>query len=467
MFASVMDEAKILIMRQDYAAAIPKLTEHLNGNFWDDEALFMLGGCFSAQGWHGLSVVLSTAAIQARAQGKGQPFPRALLNLGVAYRAEHHEAMAEKYWLEALKYERDAKERATLLSNISTLYLQRGAPEEAIKYADQAIGEDPKFPNSYANRGLACLEMGRWVEGWEGWKYTHATGDRPKRTYAGIPDWDGTPGQTVIVSGDQGIGDEIFFASALSDMQRVCKKVILDCHPRLPALFKRSFPEVEVHGTRKDLTDLPWFEGCGADAAVMLSDLFAFFRNKDGDWTGQPYLKAERAVNLADTMRREGGIAPLRIGLSWTGGTKATHQHRRTIPIDLLEPILQARPDAKWFSLQYTPDAARQVCEVEERTGIRIAHYPGQVEHYDYDRTASFVASLDLVITVPTTVHHLAGALGVPNWMLVHSRPDWRCQVKGETLPWYNSTRLYRQTIDGDWQDPISRVASDLGSFQP
>jgi hypothetical protein len=321
--------------------------------------------------------------------------------------------------------------------------------------------------------------MGRWAEGWPGWRYTHITGDRKKRTYEGVPDWDGTPGQTVIVFGDQGIGDEIFFSSALPDMQRYCKKVILDCHPRLPALFKRSFPEIEVHGTRKDLTELPWFDSCGAEAAVALSDLFSYFRLEDEDWPGTPYLKADpygRAIarqSVAAIAEPRDGKS-LRIGLSWTGGTKATRQHLRSIPISRLEPILRARPDAQWFSLQYTEDAARQVCAMEERTGIRIAHFPGWVESvgydgpetaYDYDRTASFVSSLDLVITVPTTVHHLAGALGVPNWLLVQSRPDWRCQVRGTTLPWYNSTKVYRQEADGDWFGPIARVADDLESF--
>lgn len=452
MFASALDEAGVLIMRHDYGGAIPKLVEHLNGNFFHDEALFMLGGCFSAQGMNGLAIVVINAAIQARA-AKGKQFPEALLELGSTYKAEYDNVMAEKCWLEALKCEDVPKERAKIFSNLATLYVHEGRPEGALKYCDEALALDPGLHKAWANRGMACLEMGRWAEGWEGWKHTHLSGDRPKATYADLPDWDGKSGQTVIVYGDQGIGDELFFASALADMQRVCKKVILDCHPRLPALFKRSFPAVEVHGTRKDLSDLPWFANSGADAAVALSDLFSFFRLKDEDWPGVPYLRAERMAVMRGNMR---------IGISWTGGTKATRQHLRSMSISEFEPIIQAMPDAQWFSLQYTPDAARQVCEMEERTGIRIAHYPGWVETYEYDRTASFVASLDLVITVPTTIHHLGGALGVPTWTLVQSRPSWRYMAKGERLPWYNSVRLFRQERDGDWRDPINRVAQEL-----
>jgi tetratricopeptide (TPR) repeat protein len=377
--------------------------------------------------------------------------------LGCAYRAEHRNDMAEKFWLEALKYETAPKAISGHLGNLAALFLQEGQPERALKYAIEALEKDPANPKALANHGIACLELGRWKEGWEGWKYTHVTGDRPKRTYQGIPDWDGSPGKTVIVSGDQGIGDEIFFASALPDMQRVCKKVILDCHPRLPALFKRSFPEVEVYGTRKDLSDLPWFEGSGAEAAVMLSDLFSFFRNSDAEWgNGAAYLKAMPALFGRDKMR---------IGLSWTGGTKHTRTDLRSLPIEMLEPILQAKPDAEWVSLQYTADAARDVCFLEERTGIRISHFPSWVECYEYDNTASFVKSLNLVITVCTTIHHLGGALGVPTWTLVPSRPSWRYMVKGDKLPWYNSVRLFRQERDGDWRDPINRVAQELAAL--
>lgn len=457
MFASPLDEARVLIMRNEYDSAIRVLGNFLNGDFFHDEALFMLGGCFAAGGMNGLGAVLTSTAIDVR-KAKGKQFPEALLNLGAAYKAENKNELAERYWLESLKHETVPKERAKILCNIAGLYVHEGQPEKGVHYADLALKEDPNAHKAHANRGMACLELGRWKEGWEGWRHTYASGDRTKRSYGDLPEWDGSPGKTVIVWGDQGIGDELFFASALNDMQGVCKKVILDCHPRLPKLFKRSFPEIEVYGTRKDLSELPWLDGSGADAHIALADLFSFFRNADEDWPGVPYLKAE---HMAVYMRE-----PLRVGLSWTGGSKVTRQHLRSMPLEALEPILQARPDAKWFSLQYTPNAAREVCELEERTGIRISHYPSWVECYDYDRTASFVASLDLVITVCTTVHHLGGSLGVPTWTLVPSRPSWRYMAKGDRLPWYNSVKVYRQERDGDWRGPINRISRDLMSFE-
>jgi tetratricopeptide (TPR) repeat protein len=465
MVPTMLDEAKALVLKGDVDAAMRKLTGFLNGDFFNEEALFMLGNCFMSGGMHGLAAVVTSAAIDARAT-RGQHYPEALLNLGGSYKTARRNDVAEKIWLEALKHEPLPRRRTLILSNIAGLYVNEGQPEKAIEWCDLALKEDPQNHGAAAQRGMACLELGRWREGWEGWKHTYASHDRRRRNYGDhIPEWTGTMGQRVIVYGDQGVGDEIYYASCLADMAQVCRSVILDCHPRLDKLFARSFPEFEVHGTRKDLTELPWLRDCGAEAAIALADLPGHFRNRNSEWgDGRAYLKAEGPGIVV------GARPGPRIGISWTGGTRRTRSELRSIPIEALEPILRARPDAQWFSLQYTPDkaenqpdAARQVCELEERTGIRISHYPGWVECFDYDRTASFVASLDLVITVPTTVHHLAGSIGVPVWTLVPSRPSWRYQIKGERLPWYASARLFRQDADGDWSGPIARVAKELG----
>jgi tetratricopeptide (TPR) repeat protein len=464
MVPTLLDEAKALVLKGDIDAAMRKCTEFLNGDFFNDEALFMLGNCFNVGGMHGLAAVVTSAAIDARASRGGQ-FPEALLNLGGSYKAGRQNDMAERIWAKALSCEQQPRRRAIIMSNMAGLYVNEGQPERAIEWCDWALKEDPGCHAAATQRGMACLELGRWREGWEGWRHTYASHDRRHRNYGeNIPQWTGAMGQTVIVYGDQGVGDEIYYASCLADMAEVCRKVILDCHPRLDKLFARSFPEFEVYGTRKDLTELPWLRDCGAQAAVALADLPGHFRNTDAEWgDGRAYLKAETPGIVV------GARFSPRIGISWTGGTKRTRSDLRSIPIEMLEPILRARPDAQWFSLQYTPDkaenqpdAARQVCELEERTGLRISHYPGWVECFDYDHTASFVSSLDLVITVCTTVHHLAGSIGVPVWTLVPSRPSWRYQLKGERLPWYGSARLFRQETDGDWSGPIVRVAQEL-----
>lgn len=465
-----IEEAKALIAKGAHAEAIEKLANFLNTDFYNEEALFLIGASLMTEGKAGLGAILTSAAIDARAV-KGQRYPEAMGNLGWAYKAEGHREMALKIWLDTLECETLSTERSKYLSNIGSLFINTGCPEKAIPWFEKAIEEDPNNWSAYANRGMAYLEMGRWREGWAGFSYTYLTNDRHRRNYKGLPTWDGSPGKRVIVFGDQGVGDEIYFASCMDDMIGCSEKVVFDCHPRLEHLFRRSFPDVEVHGTRKHISDLDWLPTCEADAVIGLADLPRFFRN-DGEWDGRPYLKAPALPDYSAQFRDEPIERPLRIGLSWTGGTKGTHKEWRSVSLDMLAPIIRARP-AHFFSLQYSPPdgtdsgrAAREVCDLEERTGLRISHFPAWVECFDYDRTASFIASLDLVISVCTTVHHCAGALGVPVWTMVPSKPSWRYGVSGETLPWYGSATLYRQE-GSDWAGLIERVASDLDGFAP
>lgn len=451
-----LEEAQALIVKGAIGEAINKLSFFLNTDFWNAEALFMLGSALMSQGQNGVGAVLTSAAIDAMA-ATGKSFPEAMTNLGAAYKAEHQDEAALKVWIDALNCERLPIERAKIMTNISGLFVNAGCPEKAVPWCERALDEDPNAWGAQTNRGMAYLEMGRWREGWAGFAYTYLTGDRQRRAYKELPEWDGKPGRKVIVFGDQGIGDEIYFANCLPDLIGISERVILDCHPRLTRLFERSFPAVEVHGTRKHLSDLEWVPASDADSVIGLADLPRFFRNRDEEWSGRPYLLPSPW---------EGERTPLRIGVSWTGGSKRTHQERRSLPLEALAPIIEARPDAQWFSLQYTPNAAREVCELEERTGIRVAHYPGWVECFDYDRTASFVASLDLVITVCTTVHHAGGALGIPTWTLVPHGCSWRYGGGTDRLPWYGSAKLYRQDEDGDWSGPIERIVREIADLR-
>lgn len=243
-------------------------------------------------------------------------------------------------------------------------------------------------------------------------------------------------------------------------MLKRCRKVILDCHPRLVDLFRRSFPDAEIHGTRKQMSSLPWFETANPkpDAHVSISSLPAFFRKTDADFSGKPFLIPDRTAAVKGTRPN--------IGISWKGGTRQTRADLRSIALADMLPILRAVPDADFYSLQYTPESAKEVCALEETTGIRVKHYPGFVQAKNYDTTAGFVAAMDLVITVCTAVFHLSGGLGVPTWCLVPSKPAWRYGLTGDRSPWYDSVRYFRQTGD-DWKSVIERVADELPAQFP
>src|SRR5215472_289911 len=238
-----LEVARALVDKGESDAALTELTAFLNTAFYNDEALFMLGSIFIERGMNGLGAVLTTSAINSR-MADGRSFPEALMNLGAAFKAENDVKSAFDLWQKALADAPDTEMRAKILANISGCFINAGCPEKALEWCNKAIEANPREWGAWVNRGMAYLEMGRWREGWDGWAHTHKTGDRQTRHYIAdgrrLPEWTGQPDQTVIVYGDQGIGDEIYFANSLPDMIERCRRVILDCHPRLEALFRRS-----------------------------------------------------------------------------------------------------------------------------------------------------------------------------------------------------------------------------------
>ena len=118
-----------------------------------------------------------------------------------------------------------------------------------------------------------------------------------------------------------------------------------------------------------------------------------------------------------------------------------------------------------FISLQYDRQMADPHVAAADAEGLTVHHYPDVLEAYDYDQTVNYVAACDLVIGVTQTVNHVAGALGVPHWVLVGDRPSWREGIECDDMPWYSSLKLYRKPEGGEWSDPIGRVAEDFRAW--
>jgi tetratricopeptide (TPR) repeat protein len=371
-------------------------------------------------------------------------------NLGLCYREGHELEAGEKCFLKALA--RDQKD-AFAYNNLAQLYVNFGQPRRAIECADKAIALDPRLPDARYNKGQALLMLGEYKEGWEGYEYNLGRHKgRKERIYGTIPRWTGVNDLTVIAYGEQGIGDELSFASCIPDLMR-SNKVIIECDKRLGNLFRRSFG-VQCYGTRFT-PGISWPMEHNIDAAVAFGSLPGFYRNSIEDFPGTPYLKAdpERRLQwraLLDSL----GKKP-KAGIAWSGGLKNTGRDRRSVQWRELMPIF--RQNATFVSLQYK--GCPELSEMRE-AGIDIHHWAHSVESVDYDDTAALVAELDLVITVQQAAVHLAGGLGVPCWVLLPKAPLWRYGLTGSTMPWYKSVKLYRQR--SEWVHPISEIATDL-----
>jgi Tfp pilus assembly protein PilF len=362
----------------------------------------------------------------------------ALCNLGLAYK---YAGLKEK-GVELLEEAAKSNPSATVLATYGGEFLSRGDATKAIRIQEKAIAKDSLAPLAQWNLSLAYLEDGQFGKGFD--LYDGGFGANMRKLQpTDLPYWDGTKGKKVWVFGEQGLGDEIMFASMLDDLKKQ-NEVVFECHERLETLFKNSF-DFPVYGTRNK-KERPWLDVEKPDYVCSIGSLGKYFRRERKDFPGTPFLKCDAP---------KGGR--FRVGISWTGGMKAGRILLRTVPLNWWKSILNN--DCEFVSLQYT-NCSEEIQSVRY-LGFKIQEFP-EAQADDYNETAKLVKSCDLVISVCTSVIHLAGALGVPCWVMTPATPAWRYLNKGG-MPWYRSVRLYRQ-LDS-WIPVVQRVGLDLSDL--
>jgi tetratricopeptide (TPR) repeat protein len=332
-----------------------------------------------------------------------------------------------------------------------------GRLDEALAAYERALKLKPDHPPARWRRALVRLAKGEFDRGWSDYEARLASVSHPWRRFP-QPLWQGEPlaGKTLLVHGEQGLGDEIMFASCLPELIAQAGHCVIDCHPRLAALFRRSFPAATVHGGWQT-DDMSWLGDCPpADYQVPAGSVPRILRNRQEHFPHHAgYLRADaqriaawraRLVTLGDG---------LKVGLSWRGGTEVSRAHLRSLSLPDLLPVLRIQ-GVRFVDLQYT-DTARERARLEEEHDVRLTHWPEALA--DFDETAALVAALDLTLSVCTAVVHLAGALGRPAWVMTPYSPEWRYGHAGEAMIWYPSVRLVRQPVNGAWQPVIAEIA--------
>jgi tetratricopeptide (TPR) repeat protein len=388
--------------------------------------------------------------------------PIGWLNLGYIQDQLYLFDDAEASYRKGMSVAATDEQKGTLMMNWSACLINRGSWADAEEMARNALRYRPDSHKAKANLGMACLAARNWKEGWK--LYDSIIGyhdSRRKVKYNNEPDWDGRPGQKVVVYGEQGLGDEISFASMIPDAIDRAGKIIIDCEPRLQGLFARSFPRAKVYGTLKQNRALVWdVEDTKMDASCTSAALGKLFRNDAADFDGEPYLipDPDRVAMWKGLFAKQG--KPV-IGVAWSGGVAWTADRYRKLDLEQLLPVFRS-VDAVWVCLQYK-DAGKEIQAFRQKhPEVDLRQYAFGTLTKDYDDTAALVAALDGVVSMQTTVIHLAGALGIPTQCLVNMCGQWRYGIDGDDMPWYKSVKLYRQTRDRQW--PIDRVAADLAA---
>lgn len=367
---------------------------------------------------------------------------------------------AETYYRRGLSCAKSAQARNMLWLNLCGLYIDTGKFEKAEGFARKLLAVAPESKSALANLGFCQLARRDWAEGWKNYHHTVGSSWRKRVRYKDEPEWDGAPGQNVVVYADQGIGDEISFASMIPDAAARCKKLIFDCDGRLEGLFRRSFPMATVYGTR--VKDEKWApEDRHIDASLSVGQLGEFVRTKDDDFTGARYLVPcpVRSEQWRVHFGRYDSDVPRRpvIGIAWTGGVPKTNARNRRVSLEDLLPVLNL--PARFVSLQYK-DASAEIAKLTaEHPSVDLVQYPWATLTEDYDDTAALIAACDYVLCIQTAVAHTAGGLGVPVTVLLPTATSWRYGTSGDTVPWYRSLKIIRQKTSGEWGDEIERAA--------
>jgi catechol 2,3-dioxygenase-like lactoylglutathione lyase family enzyme len=348
--------------------------------------------------------------------------------------------------------------------NLGNVYLHVGRFDDAGEMYTRVLDREPSSFEARWNRAHYLLASARFREGWRDYAYRFASLAILRRPWP-FPEWKGEPleGKTLLVYAEQGLGDEIMFASCLPEMIGRAKHCVVECDRRLAGLFRRSFPSATVLTRPEDDDAIPSLRNLPPiDYQVAAGTLPSHLRN---DWADFPahsgYLKAD-PEGVARWRTRVDALGPgLKIGLSWRGGTQLTRTSARSLPLsDLLDAF--ARPERRFVSLQY--GKVDDELAAARAAGTHVEHWPDAIA--DYDETAALVSALDIVVSVQTSLIHLTGALGRPVWILVPAVPEWRYLREGPRMPWYPTARIFRQTRLRDWSGVLGEIAQALDALE-
>ena len=386
------------------------------------------------------------------------------LNLGMAARDLRLDQEAVRHGKKALRLSKNDIQKANIHVNIASSLIDMGEFMEGKTHCEQAIALNPDTVKGYANLGFCQLANREWEDGWRNYRYCLGHEWRPRHQYNEEPEWDGKGTGNIVLYGEQGLGDQISFASIIPDVERWAKennsRIILDVSNRLTSLFRRSFPDIRCYGTQGK-QEVYWDkEDRKIDYSLPIGQACQYFRNSDEDFPGVPYLKPDEDRVLQWKALFQEKKKPV-IGLAWSGGIPKTGAKWRRVGLEQLLPVLKS-VDAHWVSLQYK-DASKELEDFQRsHPEIDIRQYGHATLSNDYDDTVAMVAALDHVVAMHTTIVHVAGGLGVPCWTFVPKNSQWRYGYQGEDFVWASSVRILRQEERGQWKDLFKKTGKEL-----
>jgi len=406
-------------------------------------ALFHLGDCLRKRGQ------LEAAEERCRQALRRQPdFQKAHVLLGATLKDQGRLDEAAASYRQALRCEPDD---ARAHYGLGLVLVAQGQLRQAEECNERAINCNEDYVEPFYHRSLLRLQQGDFERGWAEYECRWRLPDKPPFPFR-QPLWQGEnlAGRTILLHVEQGFGDTLQFVRYAPLVKAHSgATVVLECQPPLLRLLTMSsvadrlvargepLPSFDVHAP---LLSLPYLMHTTSVERIPVS---------------VPYLGCDPEL-LQHWRTRLEAVPGFRVGIVWQGSPTNVNDRWRSVPLERFAPLSEV-PGVSLISLQKGFGSEQLRGWTGQGSPLDLA-----AEFTDFADTAAVLKCLDLVITVDTSVAHLAGALGVPAWVALPFAPDWRWLLERQDSPWYPSLRLFRQTQPGDWSDVFHRVQTAL-----
>lgn len=366
-------------------------------------------------------------------------------NLGVIYNSIEKDEEASKHFIKALEIDENHENAYKTNYNLGVFYRDRGEIERALEYFNKSIELNENFAESHWNKSLILLLIGNFKEGFKEYEYRFKKKNpsdnrvfvKPKLENLEIKN------KKILILSEQGFGDNIQFIRYLPKLKEKGAHIILECKKELKSLFE-NIPEIDKIIEKEETNKIDF------DYYIHIMSLPNLFNTDLSNIPQNLILKVK--PDLIEKFKDKTKSSKLKIGIAWAGNPNQENDKNRSAAFENFK-CLKEIPGIQIYSLQ-KGDAAKQMND-EEIVDL-------SKETTNFEETAAIIENLDLIISVDTSIAHLAGALGKPVWTLLTSIPDWRWLLERKDCPWYPTMRLFRQKTKGDWNSLFEEVNEEL-----
>lgn len=370
----------------------------------------------------------------------------AYYNLGRTYNESGERTLAENSYQKAIQLNPNLYQA---INNLALIKKEKGLYQDALELNRRAVHVAPNNADNHYNLALTLLILEKLDDGWGEYEWRLQKKSHVRPTYNNKLLWDGSAldSKSILLYAEQGFGDSIQFIRYVRELSEYDCTILVQCHHSLILLFS-CIKEID-RLIREDET-LPKCDYY----FPLLSLPFMLNTSIHSIPTGIPYIQP----NINQSALRISSHNKLKIGVVWAGNKEQSNNKFRSTTLLQLLPIISLT-NFQFFSLQ-VGERSKDIISLNADDLITDL---SKVIH-DFNDTALLIEQLDLIITVDTSVAHLAGAMGKPTWVLLSYNPDWRYFLNRNDSPWYPTMRLFRQKILGNWDNVIAEIIQSLSS---